>query len=170
MPKLRRTALLAIPMWCFSARTCELTQALMPQCCVRSALGFMRGFSHAVADGCRWVIASPGVGYMSAAPRTASVRRRLRPHRLLPERTPSPCSPVRMQRPMKIRLRVIDTALVQALTVQAVELLDPRSGGDGCPPGSHSLRALCGRPGGCNAYLPPLPPTTPLPGGGSDDV
>jgi hypothetical protein len=36
--------------------------------------------------------------------------------------------------------------------------------------GSGRLRALCGRPGGCNAYLPPLPPTTPLPGGGSDDV
>jgi hypothetical protein len=32
------------------------------------------------------------------------------------------------------------------------------------------LRALCGRPGGCNAYLPPLTPTTPLPGGGGDDV
>jgi putative transposase len=28
------------------------------------------------------------------------------------------------------------------------------------------LRALCGRPGGCNAYLPPFTPTTPLPEAG----
>jgi len=32
------------------------------------------------------------------------------------------------------------------------------------------LRVLCGRPGGCNAYPPPLAPATPLPGGGGDDV
>ena len=32
------------------------------------------------------------------------------------------------------------------------------------------LRALCGRPGGCNAYLPPLTPATPLPGDGGDNI